>query len=72
MLKNGVWVAMMDTERFSWRAAGMTEQEAMNTIVWEWNHGVGHERRFPMTKEELMDYYGLCAEFLEFGRCKWA
>lgn len=71
MLKNGVWVANMDTERFSWRAAGRTEQEAMNTVVREWNHGIGHERREPMTEEELMEYYGLYAEFLEFGRCKW-
>lgn len=71
MFKNGVWVAMMDTEHFSWRAAGMTEEEAMNSIVREWNHGIGHEHREPMTEEELVEYYGLYAEFLEFGRCKW-
>lgn len=71
MTTNGVWVALMDTERFSWRAAGRTEEEAMNTVVREWNHGIGHERREPMTAEELMEYYGLYAEFLEFGRCKW-
>ena len=71
MTTNGVWVAMMDAERFSWRAAGMTEQEAMNSIVREWNHGIGCERRDPMTEEELVDYYGLQAEFLEFGKCEW-
>ena len=43
----------------------------MNAIVKEWNHGIGHERREPMTKAELVDYYDLYAEFLEFGRCKW-
>ena len=58
MLKNGVWVAMMDTERFSWRAAGKTEEEAMNSIVREWNHGIGQESRESMTEEELMEYYG--------------
>lgn len=71
MLTNGVWVAEMETEHFSWIAAGMTAEEAINAVVREWNHGIGHERREPMTKEELEDYYCLYAEFLEFGRCKW-
>lgn len=71
MLKNGVWIAMMETERFSWRAAGKTAAEAINSVVWEWNYGIGHERRMPMTEEELVYHYGLYAEFLEFGKCKW-
>lgn len=70
-MKNGVWVAMMDSENFSWKAVGRTEEEAITAIVKEWNEGVMCERRDPMTEEELVDYYGLGAEFFEFGKCDW-
>lgn len=71
MTTNGVWVALMDSESFSWKAVGRTEEEAITAVVNEWNYGVGCERRDPMTEEELVDYYGLQAEFIEFGKCEW-
>ena len=36
---NGVWVAEMETEHYSWRAVGRTEEEAVLAIVNEWAHG---------------------------------
>ena len=71
MTTNGVWFAEMTSEKFSWRAVGTTEEAAIKAVVNEWNHGIGCERRDPMTEEELIDYYGLGAEFLEFGKCDW-
>ena len=71
MLTNGVWVAEMDSERFSWMAVGRTEEEAIQAVVKEWNHGIGCANREPMTEEELVDNYGLGAMFYEFGKCEW-
>ena len=71
MFENGVWVAEMDSERFSWMAVGRTKEEAIQSVVREWNHGIGCENRVPMTEEELIDNYGLGAMFYEFGKCEW-
>ena len=68
---NGVWVATMESESYEWTAVGRTMDEAVNSIVKEWQEGVGWERRVQMTKEELQDYYGINCEFLEFGKCEW-
>ena len=71
MKKNGVWVVEMESERYYWKAVGRTEEEAIQAVVREWNHGVGCANREPMTEEELVENYNLCAEFYEFGKCEW-
>ena len=68
---NGVWVAIMETEHYEWMAVGKTKDEAVDTIVKEWQEGRGCERRDEMTKEELQEYYGIRCRFLEFGKCLW-
>lgn len=68
---NGVWIATMDSERYSWRAIGLTKDEAKGAIVKEWNEGVGNEYREQVTLEELEEYYGINCEFVEFGQCNW-
>ena len=68
---NGVWVAIMESESYTWTAVGLTEDEAINTIVREWNEGVGNERRETMTRDELDSWYGIGREFIEFGKCHW-
>lgn len=64
----GVWVATMDSESFEWRAAGRTEDEAINAIVKEWNKGAN---RTKMTREELEDYYCIWCEFIKYGECDY-
>ena len=71
MLTNGVWVVEMDSERFTWKAVGRTQEEAIQAVVQEWNYGAGCQNRKPTTREELIYNYGLCAEFYEFGKCEW-
>ncbi len=68
---NGVWVAEMETEHYTWRAVGRTEEEAVFAIVNGWAHGVGCERRTPMTQEELEEYYGINRWAMRFGKCIW-
>ena len=68
---NGVYVAKMESENYEWMAVGRTRAEAVNSIVKEWQEGVGWERRDKMTKKELQEYYGINCEFLEFGKCNW-
>ena len=68
---NGAWVAEMETEHYTWRAVGRTEEEAVLAIENEWNHGVGCERRTPMTQEELEEYYGINRWAMRFGKCIW-
>lgn len=65
---NGVWVATMDSEHYEWRAAGRTEDEAINAIVKEWNKGAN---RTKMTREELEDYYCIWCEFIKYGECDY-
>lgn len=64
----GVWIAEMDSERYSWKSVGRTEEEAINGIVIEWNKS---NRRTPMTKEELEEFYGISCEFISYGKCEW-
>lgn len=64
----GVWVATMDSESYEWKAVGLTEDEAINAIVTEWNNS---PRRDSMTREELEDYYGIECEFMKYGQCEW-
>lgn len=68
---NGIWVATMESENYTWRAIGLNENEARGTIAKEWNEGIGNERRDKMTLDELDRYYGINCEFLEFGKCNW-
>lgn len=68
---NGVYVATMNSEHFEWTAIGLTEDEAIDTIVREWQEGTRHERRDEMTREELQEYYGIYCRFIEFGKCEW-
>lgn len=68
---DGVWVAEMETEHYTWRAVGRTEEEAVLAIENEWAHGRGCERRTPMTREELEEYYGINRWAMIFGQCKW-
>lgn len=65
----GVWVATMDSEKYEWKAVGTTQDEAINSIVIEWNKDQFH--RTPMTREELEDYYGISCEFMQYGICEW-
>ena len=67
----GVYVAKMESEHYEWTAVGLTEDEAVNAIVKEWNEGVGSSRRDPMTLDELRDYYGISCNFMELGKCSW-
>lgn len=71
MLTNGVWIAEMESETFSWKSVGKTDEEAIQAVVKEWNHGTGCQYLEPMTEEELIDNYGLGADFYEFGKCEW-
>lgn len=66
-----VWYAEMETEHYTWRAIGRTEEEAVLTIVNEWAHGSGCEYRTPMTREELEEYYGISRWAMKFGKCMW-
>lgn len=68
---NGVWVARMETEHYTWIAVGNTEDEAINAIVTEWNAGKGSIRREAMSKDELEKYYGINCDYYEFGKCQW-
>ena len=68
---NGVWVAMMESESYTWTAVGLTKDEAIEAIVKEWNEGFGNERREDMTLDELNNWYGIGCEFIEFGKCNW-
>ena len=68
---NGVWVAIMESESHTWTAVGLTEDEAIDTIVREWNEGFSNERRETMTRDELDNWYGIGREFIEFGKCHW-
>ena len=67
----GVWLATMETEHYIWRAIGNSPDEAIDTIVFEWQYGKGWSQRENMSKEELMECYGINYEFLEFGKCVW-
>lgn len=69
---NGVWVAIMETEHYTWRAVGKTEEEAVQAIVNEWQNGSGCEYRTQLTREELEEYYGINRWFIKFGQCQWA
>jgi hypothetical protein len=66
---DGVWVARMESESYSWTAVGKTEEEAINAIAKEWNKGKGCVRRDPMNVDELGEYYGIYCEFIKFGEC---
>lgn len=68
---NGVYIATMCSEHYEWMAVGHTMDEAVNSIVKEWQEGVGCERREKMTQKELHSYYGINCEFIEFGKCNW-
>ena len=68
---NGVWFAEMETEHYTWRAIGRTEEEAVLAIENEWAHGVGAENRVQMTREELEEYYGIRRWSMKFGKCIW-
>ena len=68
---NGVWVATMETEHYTWTAVGKTEDEAVNAIVTEWNEGNGSNRRDTMSKDELEEYYGIRCDYYKFGKCQW-
>ena len=68
---NGVWVATMESESYSWTAVGQTKFEAVNAIVTEWNEGRGSSRRDTMSKDELEEYYGIRCDYYEFGKCQW-
>lgn len=68
---NVVWYAEMQTEHYTWRAVGKTEEEAVLAIVNEWAHGAGWEDRTPMTREELEEYYGINRWPMRFGKCMW-
>ena len=67
----GVWIARMETEHYEWTAVGKTKEEAINAIADEWQNGVGHEYREPMTGKELDNYYGISYNYYEFGKCQW-
>ena len=54
-----MWLAEMESESFSWKGFGNTEQEAKEAIVNAWNCGPGSEFRAKMTLEELEEYYDI-------------
>ena len=68
---DGVWVATMESENYTWTAVGKTKDEAINAIVNEWCDGVGHKRRIHMTRKVLEECYGINCEYYEFGKCRW-
>lgn len=68
---NGVYVATMESENYTWTAVGLTKDEAIETITKEWNEGLSNEYRDKMTSKELDNYYGISYEFIEFGKCNW-
>ena len=68
---DGVWVATMESENYTWTAVGKTKAEAINAIVREWNEGIGSSRREIMTKNQLEEYYGIGCDFMKFGECQW-
>jgi hypothetical protein len=68
---NGVWVAIMESENYTWTGIGLTEDEAIEAIVKEWNEGSGSKGREPMTLDELQNWYGIGCIFIELGKCIW-
>lgn len=68
---NGVYVATMESESYTWTGVGLTADEAIKAIVKEWNMGVGSNYREGMTLDELNNCYGINYEFIGFGQCNW-
>ena len=68
---NGVYIAIMYSENYTWTGVGKTKDEAIMAIVKEWNGGSGSQSREQMTLNELNDWYGIGCEFIEFGKCLW-
>ena len=74
-----MFVAIMESEHYSWMALGNTEEQAMDAIREAWNkHQRGVFKRdgdFEMlsfeTNEDLNNYYGIWVEELKPGQCKW-
>lgn len=64
--QNGVWVAQMSTESFVFDAVGRTKEEAERAVAMKF-HELATQR---MTLEELRDWYGLSAEWMEFGKAR--
>lgn len=54
-----MWLAEMESESFSWKGFGDTEQEAKEAILNAWNNGDGSAFREEMTLEELEEFYDI-------------
>lgn len=65
------YIAIMETEHFSWLAVGKTEEEARNAIAKAWNKKDGYHRE-RQTTEQLDSYYGINVYDLADGECHWA
>ena len=63
MKSDGAFVAVMETEHFSFHALGRTEDEAKRAVA-EKFHELATER---MTIRQLEEHYGLYAVRLGFG-----
>lgn len=67
----GVYLAIMETENYTWKAVGRSYDEAMNAIADCWNYGPGNECREKMSRNDLENYYSIYCEFLDYGIAKY-
>lgn len=63
---SGAWLANMSTESFEFQAVGRTKEEAERAVARKF-HELATQR---MTIRELRDWYGLSAEWMEFGKAR--
>jgi hypothetical protein len=62
-----MWLAEMESESFSWKGFGDTEQEAKEAILNAWNNGDGSAFIEEMTLEELEEFYDIDTYEFEAG-----
>ncbi len=61
-----MYIALMDSENYSWIGCGQTEKKAKEAIVKEWNRSDIREK---ITLSELEDSYSINCYWLEDGYC---
>lgn len=61
-----MYIALMDSENYSWIGCGTTERKANEAVLREWNSSDVREK---ITLDVLEDYYGIWCCKLTDGDC---
>lgn len=66
-----IWVAIMDSENYTWVACGETRQKALKAIQQKWNSDVGksYSPLEKITLREMEEEYGVSVYELGIGEC---